>query len=296
MAVDIYGNAVSYFSSTQATNVSCLSTTPCTATSPAESAGVVNVTVTTPGGTSATSSADDFTYDNAPTVTSISPTAGYTSGGTAVTITGTGFTSSTAVMFGSVTATAVTINSATSISTTSPAGSAGTVNVTVTAPSGTSATSSADEFTYVVPVAPITGDAYTAINPQRLADTRCSATPQPSYCAFEKLPSSNASLSAISAGKSIFVRAGGEDNIPADATAVVGNLTATGDSGGGYLIVYLGNTVPIRSDVNFTTGSTNTNMVISGINSSGQVNIENGGGAGTVDALFDVSGWFTSST
>ena len=53
--------------------------------------GTVDVTVTTPSGTSATSSADQFTYLAAPTVTGISPTAGPLGGGTVVTITGTGF-------------------------------------------------------------------------------------------------------------------------------------------------------------------------------------------------------------
>ena len=38
-----------------------------------------------------TSGADQFTYDVAPTVTGISPTAGPTGGGTTVTITGTNF-------------------------------------------------------------------------------------------------------------------------------------------------------------------------------------------------------------
>ncbi|MCY0656333.1 IPT/TIG domain-containing protein, partial [Klebsiella pneumoniae] len=62
------------------------SNTQITATPPAGSAGTVNVTVTTVGGTSATSAADQFTYVPAPTVTSISPTSGPTSGGTTVTI------------------------------------------------------------------------------------------------------------------------------------------------------------------------------------------------------------------
>ena len=37
-------------------------------------AGTVDITVTTPGGTSATSAADQFTYEAAPTVTAVSPT------------------------------------------------------------------------------------------------------------------------------------------------------------------------------------------------------------------------------
>jgi hypothetical protein len=133
--------------------------------SPAGSAGAVDVTVTTASGTSATSSADQFTYvaaAQAPAVTVVSPTSGFAAGGTTVTITGTGFTGVTAVKFGSTAATAFTVHSDTQITTTSPAGSTGTVDVTVTTAGGTSATSSADQFTYV---AAVQAPAVTAVNP-----------------------------------------------------------------------------------------------------------------------------------
>ena len=61
--------------------------------SPAGAVGTVDVTVTTAGGASATSTADRFTYYvPAPTVTTLSPTTGPTVGGTMVTITGTNLT------------------------------------------------------------------------------------------------------------------------------------------------------------------------------------------------------------
>ena len=110
--------------------------------------GPVDVTVTATGGTSPTSSADVFTYLAAPTVAVISPTAGPLGGGTLVTITGTGFTGATAVDFGTNAATNLTVVSDTSITADSPAGT-GTVDVTVTTPGGTSATSPADQFAYV---------------------------------------------------------------------------------------------------------------------------------------------------
>lgn len=123
------------------------SATQITATSPAGS-GLVDVRVTTAGGTSATTAADQFTYIPAPTVTSISPTAGSTVGGTIVTITGTNFTGATAVQFGATAATGFTFVSATSLTATAPAGT-GTVDIRVTTPGGTSAVSAADQFTYV---------------------------------------------------------------------------------------------------------------------------------------------------
>ncbi|MDO9036171.1 MAG: IPT/TIG domain-containing protein, partial [Methanoregula sp.] len=136
------------------------SATQITITSPAGAAGTVDVTVTTLAGTSATSSADEFTYTtttSAPTVTGITPTSGPLVGGTVVTITGTGFTGATSVMFGNNAGTSLIVNSATQITITSPAGAAGTVDVTVTTLGGTSATSPADEFTYTITPLTITG-------------------------------------------------------------------------------------------------------------------------------------------
>ena len=71
-----------------------------------------------------------------------------TAGGTSVTINGANLSSASAVNFGA-TPGIITAESATAITATSPAESAGTVDVTVTTPGGASATSSADKFTYV---------------------------------------------------------------------------------------------------------------------------------------------------
>ena len=65
-----------------------------------------------------------------------------------MTITGTGFTGATAVDFGTTPATGVTVVSATTITANSPAGT-GVADVTVITPDGTSATTPADQFTYV---------------------------------------------------------------------------------------------------------------------------------------------------
>jgi hypothetical protein len=82
-----------------------------------------------------------------PTVTSVSPGVGPATGGGTVTISGNVFTGATAVTFGTVQATSFTVNSATSITATVPPGS-GTVDVTVTTPSGRSPTAVADRYIY----------------------------------------------------------------------------------------------------------------------------------------------------
>jgi IPT/TIG domain len=137
------------FGTTPATNLTVVNDTTITADSPAGT-GTVNVTVTTPLGTSAASSADQFTYGLA--VSGLSPAAGPLGGGTLVTITGSGFTGATAVDFGTTPAASFTVNSATTITAASPAHTAGTVNVTVTTPTGTSPASPANVFAYGVSV------------------------------------------------------------------------------------------------------------------------------------------------
>jgi hypothetical protein len=68
----------------------------------------------------------------APTVSSILPNTGGTAGGTGVTITGNGFLSGAKVTLGGTAATGVTVVSSTSITATTPAHTAGAVNVVVT--------------------------------------------------------------------------------------------------------------------------------------------------------------------
>ncbi len=151
------------FGTNPASGITVVNGTTITALSPAGS-GAVDVTVVIPAGTSATTAADRFTYttaQSAPTVTGVSPSSGPAAGGTLVTVTGTGFTGATAVDFGTKPATGVTVVNDTTITADSPAGS-GSVDVTVVTPAGTSATTSADQFTYRAAVA---APAVTGISP-----------------------------------------------------------------------------------------------------------------------------------
>ena len=62
------------FGGTAATHMTVVNDTIVTATAPAHAAGAVDVTITTPGGTSAKSPADQYTYVAAPTITTVAPT------------------------------------------------------------------------------------------------------------------------------------------------------------------------------------------------------------------------------
>ncbi len=139
------------FGATAAANVTYISDKQIKAISPPGN-GKVDITVTTPGGTSATGTYDQFSY--IPVISSISPASGPTTGGTTVIISGAGFTGATAVKFGTTSATSYTINSNTQITATTPAGF-GKVDVTVTTAIGTSATNTNDQFGFIPVVSSI---------------------------------------------------------------------------------------------------------------------------------------------
>jgi len=128
------------------------------AMSPPSSAGAaappltVEITVLTPGGSSATgpSQKDHFTYIGAPRVDWIDPQQGSGNGGTAVGISGTNFSDATGVGFGLTGAAFEETSPNDFLQARSPPGS-GTVHVTVITPYGTSAGGPNDEFTYFPP-------------------------------------------------------------------------------------------------------------------------------------------------
>ncbi|MBV9044213.1 MAG: IPT/TIG domain-containing protein, partial [Alphaproteobacteria bacterium] len=151
------GTFLVLFGATQATSYTVDSSTQITAVSPAHFAGVVDVRVNTAAGASPISQNDQFTFvAPTPTVTSISPSSGPTTGGTSVTITGTHLNSVLEVLFGNADATSFAHVSDTQITAVAPAHAAGTVDITLFSPQGTSATSAADQFTFITPAPTVT--------------------------------------------------------------------------------------------------------------------------------------------
>jgi hypothetical protein len=114
------------FDGVDAALVSVTNDTTLTATSPAQTlTGPVDVIVSGPGGSSAASASDVFTYT--PQMTGLSAATGEADGGTAETVTGAGFTPDTVLQFGGV-AVADTYVNGTTLTTTSPAGT-GSIDV-----------------------------------------------------------------------------------------------------------------------------------------------------------------------
>jgi hypothetical protein len=127
-----------------------------------------------------------------------------------------------------------------------------------------------------------TGDRYTATQPSRVLDTRTGV---------------GGSTSAWAPGemREVGVATGG---VPADATAVVVNVTVTETTAASYLTVYpAGVPRPLASNVNWTAGTTIPNLVIVGLGTgshAGKIGVYND--AGTAHVLADVVGWYRPGT
>lgn len=131
-----------------------------------------------------------LTPPTTPTVGALVPSSGPAAGGTSVTITGTNFTGATMVTFGVAAAATFAVNSATQVTATSPAGT-GTVDVTVTTPSGISPISTADRFTYIPPPPSRSGVSQSGANPPgiRPATGGGSGSPGPRIAPTPPVPS-----------------------------------------------------------------------------------------------------------
>lgn len=112
-----------------------------------QTAGPKNVSVTTVGGTFEL--ANGFTYLDVPTIASVSPPSGATTGGEPITVSGNNFTGATSVRIGDFEATEVVATTNTTITARTPPGAVGPKAVTVTTPGGVDVKSSA--FSYYEP-------------------------------------------------------------------------------------------------------------------------------------------------
>ena len=125
------------------------------------------------------------------------------------------------------------------------------------------------------------GAAFTGISPVRALDTR-------TFTGNHYGPLGDDAPMALPISGS-----GAGLGIPADATAVVANVTATGGSSGSFLSVYADAAVPGTSSINFGRGDTIPNLVTMKIGAGGVIHIANA--IGYVDVVVDVVGWFGPS-
>ena len=127
------------------------------------------------------------------------------------------------------------------------------------------------------------GSTFKAVSPTRLLDSRLGTGPSGVWGATKLVAGTPRSLQ-ITGGI-----------IPANATAVIANVTATGSSAASFLTVYPADeNTPNASNVNFGAGQTIPNLVTVKLSSAGAVKIATA--VGSTDVILDVVGYFDDGT
>jgi hypothetical protein len=124
--------------------------------------------------------------------------------------------------------------------------------------------------------------------PVRVCDTRAPSSFSPqNQCSNEHL------ASGTGHELNLKVTNGGavSDGVPANATAVVVNLTGIAPSAATFLTVFPGPTLPNSSDLNPAAGETRANLVVATVNANGTISVFNN--TGSLDVLVDVLGWYS---
>jgi hypothetical protein len=124
-----------------------------------------------------------------------------------------------------------------------------------------------------------TGDYYTPLtNPVRALDTQHAIG----------VPTA----AKVASGGTVQLKLAGADSVPANAAAVVLNVTETNSVGGGFVTAYPGLTaVPTSSSLNFGPGQTVANTVIVKLGSDGSVDLRNSS-TGSIDLIADLEGYY----
>ncbi len=162
-------------------------------------------------------------------------------------------------------------------------GSGGTVNATVDIEGYYSTTASS-------------ASTYNPVSPVRLADTRCSLTPKPSFCTSSYIPSQNAALKTLASQDQENVAVAGIAGIPSNASAVVLNVTMANTTAAGFLTVWpAGKARAVVSNLNWEAGKDVANRVVVPVGSNGDVSLYNGSG-GPGNFIVDISGYYSPAS
>jgi spore germination protein YaaH len=161
-------------------------------------------------------------------------------------------------------------------------GTGGTLGVTFVSPTaGSTAHAIFDVTGYFVP--DMSGATYVALNPSRILDSR----------------TGNGLGGPFSSHAARSFQVSGAGGVPANATAVTGNLTVTGQTGPGYL--YIGPVAtdnPTSSTLNFPRGDDRANGVTVALSAGGILGVTfvTPVSGSTANAIFDMTGYFVPDT
>lgn len=134
---------------------------------------------------------------------------------------------------------------------------------------------------WALPINPSGVGPYNPLTPKRIADTRCPSPDGPEPYSCNTLPANGVLTIQVT---------GGAGQPPADAAAVVLNVTAFSWNTGGHLRVFpTGSPLPNASNLNFSPGQTVANLVEVPLGTGGQVSIYNA--VGVTDVIVDVEGY-----
>jgi len=253
-----------------ATEFTVVNSTTITATTDANVAGPASVLITTPSGTNETNSFFEY-IENAPTVTSVSPSSGFTSGGALITITGTYFADVTEVTIGGVAVVEFTVIDSTTITATTDANVAGSASVLVTTSSGTNDANSLFEYVETAPtvlsVSPSGGST--------LGGTSIEITGT-NFAGTTEVTIGGVAVTEFTVVDSTTITATTDANVAGSASVLITTPSGTNDANSSFEYVEIAPTV---SSVSPSRGSTlgGTSITITGASFTGATSVEIGG-------------------
>lgn len=135
----------------------------------------------------------------------------------------------------------------------------------------------------VMPLDPAPTGEFTALTPARILDTRDGT-------------GRGGATTPLGHAVQFDVQITGRGGVPASGvSAVVLNATVTGPTAGSFLSVWpAGRPRPVVSNLNYSAGQTVPNLVTVAVGEDGKVSVFNG--AGSTHVIFDVLGYYSSST
>jgi hypothetical protein len=134
----------------------------------------------------------------------------------------------------------------------------------------------------VTPQAPAPGAGFIGLNPSRILDSRAARQVGPFSTPWQAATTRDVVVAGVA-------------GVPADAQAVVLNVTVTGTTSGSYLSIWpKGKNRPTVSSLNWQAGWTIPNAVTVKVGEEGRISIFNF--AGSADVIVDVVGYYSSGT